>query len=410
MGLKHFVINKYEPKEDEKRLEELAAKGEFIRSYTEGLAYFKKGEPRKMRYCIEAGMFRPNRGKRKFYEESGWKLACRGSDLTVFVSEDENAVPIHTDRSEYAHVIQKFHRTAVKLFLFMLTIMFVCYTELFWLLPLISKESVMFWAKASEYFPQNIFFRVSLVQWIFMTPLLIFYYRDSINAGKFVAGSIENGKSASKAVILNRFLTAGMVFAVSVGALCTLFAWYSVNVSDRFPAEISDLPTKAVTIDEMFPEGSFVSASDREFMELYAEKYDGRIKDKAERYTSAVTDEYYNYWQYGAYIPENGDKGVPVTAETDYLCFKTEFFAKLAVKDILAWEREILVHPKMSSVKEFDTEGTSWDSIICLVGEKDGRFVYVLRDGRELVKFSIFSHDGITPEFLYDNSPVFNEL
>lgn len=69
-----------------------------------------------------------------------------------------------------------------------------------------------------------------------------------------------------------------------------------------------------------------------------------------------------------------------------------------------------MVHPKMSSVKEFDAEGTSWDSIICLAGEKDGRFVYVLRDGRELVKFSISSRDGITPEFLYDNSSVFKEV
>ncbi|MDE6747072.1 MAG: DUF2812 domain-containing protein, partial [Oscillospiraceae bacterium] len=64
MGFKHIVINKYEPKEDEKRLEELASKGEFISSYTELLAYFKKGAPKKMRYCIEAVVLRPSRRQR----------------------------------------------------------------------------------------------------------------------------------------------------------------------------------------------------------------------------------------------------------------------------------------------------------------------------------------------------------
>lgn len=99
MGFKHFVINKYEPENDEKRLNEFAANGEFIKSYSEGLAYFKKGKPEKLHYCIEAEILRPSRKKRRFYEESGWKLVCRGSDLTIFVSDEENAVPIHTDRS-----------------------------------------------------------------------------------------------------------------------------------------------------------------------------------------------------------------------------------------------------------------------------------------------------------------------
>ena len=407
MGFKHIVINKYEPKEDEKRLEELASKGEFISSYTELLAYFKKGAPKKMRYCIEAVVLRPSRRQRKFYEESGWKYVCRGSDLTIFASEDENAVPIHTDRSEYAHVIQKFHRAAVKIFICLLIITFAAFTELFWLMPIIAKESVMYWANASDYMPLPLFLRLSFLQWLVMTPLLVFYFRDAVNAGKFVAGSIENGKSASKAVLLNRILTAALCFTLAVGAVCTAFLCYSVSVSESVAADISDLPAEAVTIDEIFPAGSFIPIADKERMELYLEKYDDRYADKALRCTSAVTDEYCTYWQFGAYVPDGSEKGVWVTSEIDFINFKSEFLAKAAVKDIVRWEREILVHPKMSNLKEFDAEGTPWDSIICLEGEKDGRFVFVLRKDRRLTKFSIFSHEDITPELLYEKSPVF---
>ena len=407
MGFKHIVINKYEPKEDEKRLEELAAKGEFISSYTELLAYFKKGAPKKMRYCIEAGVLRPSRRQRKFYEESGWKPVCRGSDLTIFASEDENAVPIHTDRSEYAHVIQKFHRAAVKIFICLLIITFAAFTELFWLMPMIAKESVMYWANASDYMPLPLFLRLSFLQWLVMIPLLVFYFRDAVNAGKFVAGSIENGKSASKAVLLNRILTAALCFTLAVGAVCTAFLGYSVSVSESVVADISDLPAEAVTIDEIFPEENFIPIADKERMELYLEKYDDKITDKALCCMSAVTDEYFAYWQYGAYVPDGSDTGTRVTAEIDFISFKSEFFAKAAVKDIVRWEREIFVHPKMSTLKEFDAEGTPWDSIICLEGEKDGRFVFVLRKDRRLTKFSIFFHEDITQELLYEKSSVF---
>lgn len=410
MGFKHFVINKYEPENDEKRLAKLAAKGEFIKSYSELLTYFKKGEPKKMRYCIEAGIVRPSRKKLKFYKESGWKFVCRGSDLTVFASEDENAVPIHTDRSEYAHVIQMFYRTAVKIFICLLAIVFVSFTELFWLLPLVSEETVMYWAKFDDYLPPLLFLNITLLQWLFMTPFLLFYFRDAVNAGKFVAGSIENGKSASKAVLLNRVLAAALTVTLAIGAACTAFTCYAAAVSGSSEASMSDLPAEAPGIESFFPTGSLIPADDTERMKQYVEKFDGsKFENKAisyTSYTSAVTDEYFNYWQYGAYVPDGSDKGVLVTAETDYIRFKSEFLAKAAVKDIIRWERKILVHPKMSSLKEFDPDGTAWDSIACLEGERDGRFVFILRKGAAVTKISFLRRGNITPEFIYENSSV----
>lgn len=407
MGFKHFVINKYEPENDEKRLNEFAANGEFIKSYSEGLAYFKKGEPEKLHYCIEAEILRPSRKKRRFYEESGWKLVCRGSDLTIFVSEEENAVPIHTDRSEYAHVIQNFHRTAVKIFICLLAMLFVSFTELFWLLPLISKETVMYWAKFDDYLPPALFLNILLLQWLFMTPFLLFYFRDAVNAGKFVTGSIENGKSASKAVQLNHVLTVALIITIAIGAACTAFTCYAAAVYGSSHVSMSDLPAEAPGIDRFFPSGSFISADDTESMKQYLEKYDEfKFENKAISYTSAVTDEYFNYRQYGAYVPNGSDKGVFITTETDYIRFKSELLAKAAVNDIIRWEREIFVHPKMSALTEFDSGGTDWDSIICLDGEKDKQFVFILRKGSAVTRISFFKHGGVTPELIYENAPV----
>lgn len=407
MGFKHFVINKYEPKNDEKRLAELAAKGEFIKSYSDLLAYFKKGEPKKMRYCIEAGIVRPSRKKLRFYGESGWKLVCRGSDLTVFASEDENAVPIHTDRSEYAHVIQRFHRAAVKIFILLLAIVFMSFTELFWLLPLFTRETVMYWARFNDYLPPGLFLNIMLLQWLVMTPFLLFYFKDAVNAGKFVAGSIENGKSASKAILLNRVLTASLAVTLAIGAGCTAFICYASAVSGSSEVPMSCLPAEAPEIESFFPDGSLISADDTESMKKYVENFDGsKFENKAISYTSAVTEEYFNYRQYSAYVPDGSDKGILITAETDYIRFKSEPLAKIAVKDIIRWEREILVHPKVSSLIEFDSDGTDWDGIACLEGEKDKRFVFILRKGPSVTRVSFFRHDGITPEFIYQNLTV----
>lgn len=112
MGFKVFKINKYEPVEDERRLSEFAKKGEFIKFHFGGLAFFKKGEPKNMRYCIEASYLRAGGKKKRFYAENGWRLVCRGLDINIFSAEG-NAVPLHTDRSEYAHIIKKFHRARI---------------------------------------------------------------------------------------------------------------------------------------------------------------------------------------------------------------------------------------------------------------------------------------------------------
>lgn len=83
MGIKKFRINKYEPAEDERRLAEYAQKGEFIAFQRAGFAYFKNGEPKKTRYCIEVSYFGASRKKRNFYAENGWKRICRGGDVDI---------------------------------------------------------------------------------------------------------------------------------------------------------------------------------------------------------------------------------------------------------------------------------------------------------------------------------------
>lgn len=146
MGFRIFKINKYEPAADEQRLLEYAQRGEFIKFHLGGLAYFKKSEPKNTRYCIEVSYLRAGRKKRKFYAENGWRFVCRGLDINIF-SAEENAVPLHTDRSEYAHIIKNFHkaRIAEALILCIILLLSCVYPVVF--MSAMTKEFVMMFAK-----------------------------------------------------------------------------------------------------------------------------------------------------------------------------------------------------------------------------------------------------------------------
>ena len=212
MSIRFMRINKYEPAADEKRLAEYAEKGEFITKHGLGLAYFRKGEPKKVRYCIEASMFRPGKKLRRIYEESGWRCTARGGDFNVYMSEDENAVPIHTDQSEYAHVIQKFNRTAMWLVIYGYIIILLCILCPFILFDFVGMGIIG--SMAAGYMdiglPDSAIVG-NLILLFLMLPMVGFFLHDYTEAGKFIAGSIENGKSANRAVVFNN--AAKIIFA-----------------------------------------------------------------------------------------------------------------------------------------------------------------------------------------------------
>ncbi len=415
MGFKRFVINKYEPWEDEKRLEELSAKGEFIKCYAEGFAYFKKGDPKRMKYSIEASAFGLHGKKRRFYEENGWKLACRGSDINILANEEPNAQPIHTDRSEYAHVIQQFHRIMLGLLIFLLVLMLLSCFSVVWLFPLLTHERVMCFADYSRYFlPHEMSVIISII-WLVDTGVITFYLSDLVSAGRFIAGNIESGKAAGKAISLNRVM--GVIVAVIsvLGAANILFLLRLETLSGEYPADISDVPEEAVMIDEFFPEGTFYPLRTEEDIEKYIvpsyiKKTAKVTEDEATRYTSAVTEEYFQYGQLGAYIPEGQTQGGYAVMWCDYLKFHTEFAAGLAVDDMINFQKEVFTNPNYSIITEFDSDGTKFDRVVSISSTGTSTVVFAVQKGRTVMKFNVHvSTDDLTAEEIFKNFPIFEK-
>jgi len=416
MGYKRFDINKYEPWEDEKRLEELSAKGEFIKSYGCGLAYFKKGEPKRMKYSIEAAVFRPHGRRRRFYEENGWKLVCHGSDMNIYANDQPDAEHIHTDRSEYAHVIQRFHKYLRNVIIILSVIAFLMYAELIWLMPLLTHEKVMFYANYGNYFPPFEYSRVILVFWIVYTAMLLYYLKELIVAGRFISENIENGKYAEKALSLNRKMTAVLAFITLFGLISFALNLRMELISREYPAEISDLPDEAVMIEEFFPEGSLAPLSTEEDIEKYLlapsdiKKTAKPMEDTAARYTSAVTEEYFEYSQYRAYIPEGQTQGSRASIHCLYLKFHTELAAKLAVDDIINFQREFFIEPEYSIISEFDPSGTEFDSITAISEDNGVNPIFVVRKGNTVMSFSVYlPFDSLTAGEIFKNFPIFEK-
>ncbi len=412
MGFKRFVINKYEPWEDEKRLEELSAKGEFIKSHGCGLAYFKKGEPKRMKYSIEAAVFRPHGKKRRFYQENGWKLVCHGNDMNIYAAEKQDAEHIHTDRSEYAHVIQRFHKYLRNITILMSVMAFLLYIEMIWLFPLLTHEKVMCFADYSNYFPPHQMSIVILFCWFIYTVMMLFYLKELITAGRFIAGNIESGKAAGKAVSLNRAMAVFVTVVAALGLMNIGFLFRLETLSGHYPADISDVPEEAVMIDEFFPEGRLFPLLTEDDIEKYIMPSD--IKKTAEpmegtavRYTSAVTEEYFQYSQNGAYIPEGQTQGGRATFYCKYIKFHTEFAAELAADDIINFQKEVL---KYKAITEFDPSGTEFDSITAISSDKRSKVVFAVRKGRTVMSFEIYlSPDKLTAEEIFKNFPIFEK-
>lgn len=408
MGFRIFRINKYEPAESEKKLEEYAAKGEFIISSGIGIAYFKKGEQKKMRYCIEAAMFRPNKRKRALYEENGWSLVCRGSDMNIFASEYENAAAIHTDRSEYAHVIQKFHETAKKILIFMYIMAAIVLNLLYLFFPIAtgglvsSIVTVLIDTKLI-----NVFLRAMIFGLILYIPILAFYLHDYTEAGKFIAGCIESGKSAEKALRGNKIMTALFVVIFAMGMLNLCAMLYCREKASTRTADFSDVPVQAITMDEIFGEENIKYLLSDEDARKYIDPEVRTGKEKgfkpwAEVRTSAVSDSYYDYWQCGAYIPEGKEYGRRVTLHGTYTEFETNWLAKRGFKELGEYHF-FFFSEKDKEKAVLNTEDTTFESAEYILNEYS---VYIIaRKGNAVYEISTYlpPDSGLTVQKLFEN-------
>lgn len=104
----------------EKHLEDMAAKGWMLDRMGQYLWYYRRTEPRKLRFAVSyfpsASVFDPAPSEkqetyREFCEHAGWNLAGASAQLEVYWHEDENAVPLVTDPMME---IKTIHKTAKK--------------------------------------------------------------------------------------------------------------------------------------------------------------------------------------------------------------------------------------------------------------------------------------------------------
>lgn len=407
MGFRIFKINKYEPAEDERRLSEFAKKGEFIKFHLGGLAFFKKGEPKDMRYCIEASYFRAGRKKKSFYAENGWRLVCRGLDINIFSAEG-NAVPLHTDRSEYAHIIKKFHRARIAETLILCIILLLSCVSPIVFVSVMTKEFVMMFARWRLYnFTASIFLMILIITLLYMA----FFFRslsDSFNAGKFIAGNIENGKSAEKAMRNNKLFAVIVGTVTVLAAFANIFYGYCAVVSSDFRGKIEDIPPNAIFAEDIFPADRYILVKSEDDLEyIRPEKRTGKEKAVGNAViglTSAVTDEYYTYIQQGILLDEDGKYGDITSLSAEYISFKTKPMARLAAMERVKNEETIFSRDKERVLFEQDTEGTPFDRIItltCRNGSRDEHIIS-LQQGKNVYTVKIFT-DSITTEEILQN-------
>ena len=408
MSIRFMRINKYEPAADEKRLAEYAEKGEFITKHGLGLAYFRKGEPKKVRYCIEASMFRPGKKLRRIYEESGWRCTARGGDFNVYMSEDENAVPIHTDQSEYAHVIQKFNRTAMWLVIYGYIIILLCILCPFILFDFVSMGIIG--SMAAGYMdiglPDSAIVG-NLILLFLMLPMVGFFLHDYTEAGKFIAGSIENGKSANRAVVFNN--AAKIIFAALTIAsvfLLVLLLGFRHSVASITEREIDNVPQQVITLDEVFGSERIVYLETDELADKYINpenKQDLRkgVKFSTIERTSSIFNPHYEYKQSAAYIPEGQEYGERIVLFGTHTEFENQWLAENGYDDCMQYK---IVFYGTDSKERYplDVTGTRFEKAYYFT--ESNRIYYILMDGNLVctMMFSIPDNLKITPEELFE--------
>lgn len=408
MSIKFMWINEYEPAADEKKLEEFAAKGEFFKYNLWFLSFFKKGTPKNVRYSIEPAVFKPNKKKRSAYEECGWKYEGSGDSFNMYMSEDENAVPLHTDRSEFAHIVKKKHfATAIILILlYLIVALDVLLPIIFFPITTFGEVRPILFTLPLMYGLQTTFLATSIFIPFIIFPGLLIYVNNFIKAGKFVTGCIENKIDADKAIRRNNFMTGIFIFLLVVNVAIICFYAYASLDNDYYDVSFSDLPESIVTIDEIYTENIEFILTDEA-----AEKYiDPELWNKIHAYpprasntTSVFTDCHYDYWQYAAYIPDGKEKGQRISIHCTYTEFKNNWLAKQGADEFINYEYFFFHFEEKTDIVSFDTSGTPF-----LKGEYfvDGNNLYIVlvnENAVQTISMAIPSESGLTPEMIFEN-------
>ncbi len=417
MSIKFMKINKYEPAADEKRLEEMAARGEFITGYYEGIATFKKGEPQKLRYSIELDPKMLNRDKLDMYAESGWQfIAGYYSDVRIYVTEDENAPAIHTDKSEYAHVVKKYHRSLVAI----LTMIYIIWGFMnIWETVLsytIMKRFVTVFAQESFYENGKLWLGMTIAAFVICLFLLLIYIREIKASSKYVSSYIQNEKEAEKVIRRNKFVACLVTIVFIILTISGIFFIYAINSAGEEKINYSDLTSKVITIDELFPEKKCVEMEYEEELKEYLNPEEFKNQEKfghasAKMYTSCVTDSFYEYSVWGAYIPDNLKYGEKLLLHGYHYNFKSEWLAEIALTEEvnyqLNWLNNTLVdeYPDNIIAISLDVSGTEYDEAVYVNDVYRDNFALVMRSGKTVSRIDLYhnSEKGITPEMIFDN-------
>jgi len=139
-------------------LEEMAAQGWMLKLYGQSVMFFKKCEPRKLRFAIdymskERYQFLENRKSPHVQEyldlcaESGWDFVDGDGYVYIFCTEDERAVPLQTDAQTYLDSVQ-WHKKGRLMALVFAAIMFA----ILYAFPLVKNYSQLLLVEGSSVF------------------------------------------------------------------------------------------------------------------------------------------------------------------------------------------------------------------------------------------------------------------
>ena len=408
MGLKFMCLDKFDTAADEKRLEAFAAKGEFIKWNTGCFAWFKKSEPRKMKYSLEISMFRPTGNRRKLYKESGWDYVGMGNSVSIYSSEDENAVPLHTDSAEYAHLVKKYRNAANAsvIFCYILMALLIFLPVIFF--PMTTGGNV----NVIVSLPLMGWFLMSYLQTfpIFITEMVIVLiaFLNSAKAGKYIAGCIENKNDAEKAIRANNILTGIYVFLWVLYAAAAIFLGVCISVNTEKDVPFTDVPSYAITAENVYGEDNIQYIGTEALAEQYldTEIFDGKIQaygTHATEVKSIVTDKAYYYGQHAAYVPNGAEKGNKVYISGSYSEFRNSSLAEKCSEEIMEYEAFFFSGSYESELVTLDTKDTVFDTGLCLYGTN--RTLISFTKGNELYTVSVYrlEENNLTNEKVVEN-------
>lgn len=417
MSIKFMKINKYDPAADEKKLEEMAAKGEFITGYFEGIATFKKGEPQKLRYNIELDPHILKKDKREMYAESGWQcVAGAYSDTKIYVTENENAPAIHTDKSEYAHIVKKYHRSlivALAIICIVWGFMNVWQTTLIYAM---TKRFVTFLVQESLYENGKFSLAMTITAFFVCLFLLLIYIREINASSKYISGYIQNEKEAARVIRRNKLAACTVTAAFIILTASGVFFACAVNSAGEEKINYSDITSKVVTIDELFPEGKCVETEYEEELKEFLDPKAYENKENfghafAKSYTSCVTDSFYDYTVWGAYLPDNSEYGEKLLLHGYHYNFKAEWLAKIGLDEEVNGQLDRLnntlvdEYPDNIEAVSLDVSGTEFDEAVYVNDVYRDNFALVMRSGKTVCRIDLYhdNENGITPEMIFEN-------